>query len=152
MTKYFSEISTCADRLGIRYPMVIAHVLWLRQHDPLVETALQLKEEMIDQGLSLEMKEGLDYTSLRLAHVDLILLEAIDCVDGIVETIVARIRLKSRVPLVVLTDGYSTEQLVTALAAGADAIWTFNTPVKVLIARCRAMLRRRSLPTLNSIE
>jgi DNA-binding response OmpR family regulator len=97
---------------------------------------------MKSQGLFLEIADVFDASSSQLANADLILLDAFDRVDGIVETIVARIRLESRVPLVMLTDGYSTEQLVTALTAGADAIWALNIPVEVLMARCKALLRR----------
>ncbi|MGB5052365.1 MAG: hypothetical protein WBO46_25670 [Caldilineaceae bacterium] len=70
------------------------------------------------------------------------MLDAFESLEGSIETIVARIRFESRVPLIMLTDGYSTEQLVTALTAGADAIWSLNTPVELLLARCKALLRR----------
>jgi DNA-binding response OmpR family regulator len=119
-----------------------AHIVWLRQRRQMGESALRLQRGMKAQGLLVEVADVFDATPAQLANADLILLDAFDRVDGIVETIVARIRMESRVPLVMLTDGYSTEQLVTALTAGADAIWALNIPVEVLMARCKALLRR----------
>lgn len=97
---------------------------------------------MQNQGLSLSVVDAFDVTSAQLQNADLVLLDASDSVEGSVDTIVARIRFESKVPLVMLTDGYSTEQLVTALTAGADAIWSLNTPLEVLLVRCKALLRR----------
>jgi len=97
---------------------------------------------MQNQGFSLIAADAFEVTSQQLSDADLVLLDAFSQVDGIIETIVARIRFESRVPLIMLTDGYSTEQLVTALTAGADAIWSLNTPVELLLVRCKALLRR----------
>src|SRR5690606_17869046 len=120
---------------------------WLRQRRPLTEKAHLLKDEMAKHALSVELKDLFDWTPLQFAGTDLILLEAFDRIDGTAETIVTRIRLESRVPIIMLADSYSIDQLVAALATGADAIWSLSTPVEVLIARCKALLRRRTLTT-----
>lgn len=118
------------------------HVLWLRLRTDNKEQTQSLETKMRNGGLALNVANAFDVSSAELAQADLILLDAFDNVDGIVETIVSRIRFESRVPLIMLTDGYSTEQLVTALSAGADAIWSLNMPFEILQARCRALLRR----------
>lgn len=118
------------------------HVLWLRLRTDLKDQTQLLETKMRNGGLALNVANALEVSSTDLARADLILLDAFDNVDGIVETIVSRIRFESRVPLIMLTDGYSTEQLVTALSAGADAIWSLNMPFEILQARCRALLRR----------
>jgi len=97
---------------------------------------------MQEQGLSLAVADVFDVSRTDLLRADLVLLDAFDSVEGSVETVVARIRHESKVPLIMLTDGYSIEQLVVALTAGADAIWSLNTPVEVLLVRCKALLRR----------
>ncbi len=117
-------------------------LIWLRQRYDLNESASQLQTQMRHAGFSVEILDVFDTNQQQIAQADMILLDAFDRVDGIVETVVSRIRIESRVPLVMLTDGYSTDQLVTALTAGADAIWSLNTPVEVLLARCKALLRR----------
>jgi len=122
--------------------MPSARVVWLHQRNELDGKAGKLYEQMQNRGFSLIAVDAFAVTSQQLAEADLVLLDAFNQVDGIVETIVARIRFESRVPLIMLTDGYSTEQLVTALTAGADAIWSLNTPVELLLVRCKALLRR----------
>lgn len=123
-------------------PLPKAKILWLRQRQPVEYGASDLYSHMRNRGMNLHSADALTVNSQQLAEADLIFLDALGQVEGIVETVVSRIRLESRVPLVMLTDGHSTEQLVIALAAGADAIWSLNMPLKVLMARSEALLRR----------
>jgi len=117
--------------------MLAARIVWLRQRNQMDQRSQNLYHQMQDHGLVLTVVDAFDVTS-----ADLVLLDALDSVEGSVETIVARIRFESRVPLIMLTDGFSSEQLVIALTAGADAIWSLNTPVELLLARSNALLRR----------
>lgn len=119
-----------------------ARILWLRQQGELDDRARTVYDAMQSQGLDLTIVDAFTVSSKDLGEADLVLLDAFNKVDGTVSTLVSRIRFESRVPLIMLTDGYSTEQLISALTAGADAIWSLNTPVDVLILRCRALLRR----------
>ncbi|MBI3960753.1 MAG: response regulator transcription factor [Chloroflexi bacterium] len=119
-----------------------ARIVWLRQRNRMDDKGQELYRHMQNQGLSLTVTDVFDVSSAELLRADLVLLDAFDSVEGSIETVVARIRFESKVPLVMLTDGYSTEQLVTALTAGADAIWSLNTSVEVLLVRCNALLRR----------
>lgn len=119
-----------------------AHIVWLRQRNRVESQGQELYRQMQAQGIKLTIIDAFDVASDELLSADLVLLDAFDSLDGSIETVVARIRFESRVPLIVLTNGYSSEQLVTALTAGADAIWSQNTPIDLLLARCKALLRR----------
>lgn len=123
-----------------------ARIVWLRQRNRKDDKGQELYRHMQSRGVALTVADIFDVSSSELLRADLVLLDAFDSLDDSIEMVVARIRFESRVPLVMLTDGYSTEQLVTALTAGADAIWSLNTPVEVLVLRCNALLRRW-LPT-----
>jgi len=128
-TPVFSSVST-------------AHIVWLRQRNRMESQGQELYRQMQAQGIKLTIVDAFDVTADELLSADLVLLDAFDSLDGSIEMVVGRIRFESRVPLIMLTDGYSSEQLVTALTAGADAIWSQNTPVELLLARCSALLRR----------
>lgn len=119
-----------------------ARVVWLRQRNQDDEKATELARQMENQGLTLKVVDAYTVSTPELLNADLILLDAFESLEGSIETIVSRIRIESRVPLIILADGYSTEQLVFALTGGADAIWSLRTPVEILLARCKALLRR----------
>lgn len=119
-----------------------AAILWLRARGQVNDRALDLQKAMKAQGMKLKVVDVFDVSASQLAEADLIMLDGFERLDGTIETVLASIRLEHRIPLVILTNGYSTEQLVTALTAGADAIWAVNIPLEVLLARCKALLRR----------
>lgn len=122
--------------------MLTARIVWLRQRNRVDDKGQELYRRMQAQGLALTIVDAFDVTADELLSADLVLLDAFDSLEGSIEMVVARIRFESRVPLIMLTSGYSSEQLVTALTAGADGIWSLNTPVELLLARCNALLRR----------
>ncbi len=128
-------------------PLSTASILWLRGRNQVDKHALALQNTLKAQGIGLKIADVFDVTSSQIAGADLILLDAFECLDGTIDTVLTRIRIECRVPLVILTTGYSTDQLVAALTAGADEIWTVRIPAEVLIARCKAILRRSALPS-----
>ncbi len=143
MRKTSGQLSTAQKLQQATYSSVpMAQIVWLRQRNELDSKSENLYAQLQNQGFSLVTVDAFEITSQQLLDADLILVNAFGQVDGMVETIVSRVRFESRVPLIMLTDGYSTEQLVTALTAGADAIWSLNTPIELLLARCKALLRR----------
>lgn len=119
-----------------------AHIVWLRQRNHIEEPRQELANQMRTQGVTLTIVDAFEVSSDELLRADLILLDAFDSLEGSIEMVVARVRFESRVPLIMLTNGYSSEQLVGALTAGADAIWSQHTPIELLVARCKALLRR----------
>ncbi|MCB0113141.1 MAG: hypothetical protein KDD84_03605, partial [Caldilineaceae bacterium] len=77
-----------------------------------------------------------------LDGVDLVLIDAFVDFESTVQMAAARLRIKSRMPLVMLTQAYSSEQLVLALRSGIDAILSYDTSPALLMAHCNALLRR----------
>lgn len=119
-----------------------ANIIWLRQQKDMDEKAQEVFDAMMRHGIHVTIADAFDVSSDELERADLILLDAYSKVNGIVETIVSRIRFESQAPLIMLTSGFDADQLINALTAGADAIWSLNTPVDILVVRCRALLRR----------
>jgi DNA-binding response OmpR family regulator len=50
-----------------------------------------------------------------------------------------------------VTNRCSIDQLVDALTSGVDAIWSLEAPTDVLMARCKALLRRSFATKQNNI-
>lgn len=124
-----------------------ARILWLRRHGP-TEIAIdyQLLVTFQQIGARLERGDVFSLSGTQLAEADLILMDAFEQIEGVVETLVSRVRIESRAPLVILTRKHSHEQLIMALQAGADAIWSLESSPLVLRAHCQALLRRWPRP------
>ena len=80
--------------------------------------------------------------AFREERFDLILMEYFDHLENDMSAALSKIRTESRAPLMMLTDGQTTDWSVNALKAGADAIFNLNTPEDIILARCNALLRR----------
>jgi DNA-binding response OmpR family regulator len=119
-----------------------ARIVWLRQHCHQEPAVLRLQERLQMQDLELKVISISDLTDLHFSTADLVMLDACERMEDIAEILVPRIRMETRVPLVIVTNCYSTEQLVTILTLGVDAIWSLDTSLEVLMARCKALLRR----------
>ena len=91
-----------------------------------------------------------------LAGFDMILYEADNTHLTELQATLAWMRASSKAPLVVLTDISRAEQTLLALAAGADAVITPPMKPAIIVAYCRALLRRwqhtgHTLPTLAAV-
>ncbi|MCB0113912.1 MAG: hypothetical protein R2873_07410 [Caldilineaceae bacterium] len=144
MANQWSNVTQGLHRTHWSDPLASASILWLRARSEASERVVAVQKAIKLQGLKLHVADLFEVSSSQLTEADLILLDGFDRLDGTIETVLTRIRMENRVPLVILTNGYSTDQLVTALTAGADAIWAASIPVEVLLARCKAILRRAS--------
>lgn len=128
-------------------------ILWVRrgaetnEADGLNLLVQQLSLEMHRHGLRFETTSLDELPSRPLAGVDLVLLDAFEDFENVIQIAAIRVRLKSRVPLVLLTRDYTSEQLVLALKSGVDAILSCQTPPDLILARCNAMIRRWRLST-----
>lgn len=117
-------------------------LVWLRQRQPPSADERILQSTFVQEGLSLEMVDTCEISNATLAKADLVLTNAYETMTSTTATLVARLRYRTRAPIVILTGRYSPDDLVRALRAGADAIWTVDTPPNVLLAHCWALLRR----------
>ncbi|MBV7336209.1 hypothetical protein KFU94_49835 [Chloroflexi bacterium TSY] len=78
----------------------------------------------------------------QLFYYDLILMEPPDSMNLHTYQALNRIRLGSRAPLLLLTDDHPVEWSINAFRCGADAILPWSTSNDVIVARCKALLRR----------
>ncbi len=119
-----------------------ARILWLRYHSGYHAQAERLMRVFEVSGAQTTVVNLFELTESQLAQTDLVLLDASDRIDAVIETVVARIRMESRVPIVVVAESYTIDQLVQALAKGVDVVCPLNVPLAVFVARCKAILRR----------
>lgn len=119
-----------------------ARILWVCHTNPRDLRGERLYQQMQRKYLQIDVISISELRSHRLLNVDLVLVEAFEHIEELVQAAVISIRFKSRVPLVVLTNHFSSGELVSTLLAGVDAIWFAQCSVPVLLARCNAMLRR----------
>jgi hypothetical protein len=145
MTTLQPDVHEEMKRNSFNSTMLPTRIVWLRQHCYQEPAVLRLQERLQMQDLELEIIRVSDVTDLHFSTADLVMLDACERMEGIAEILVPRIRMETRVPLVMVTNCYSTEQLVTILTLGVDAIWSLDTSLEVLVARCRALLRRCSM-------
>jgi len=116
--------------------------------------ARQLKKGLEEQGHTVSLAfygpEGLE--SARQIHSDVLVLDVmLPGMDGF--AIVRRLRKEgSAIPILLLTARDSPEDIVTGLDAGADDYLTKPFSLKVLLARLRALGRRREVEPSTSLR
>lgn len=109
--------------------------------------ARQLKKGLEEQGhtvtLAFDGIEGLE--TAQAGHFDVLVLDVmLPGLDGF--TLVKRLRINgNRSPILMLTARDSAEDIVAGLDAGADDYLTKPFALKVLLARLRALARRREV-------
>jgi len=119
-----------------------ARVAWVRVTQDVNRNSERLSQMFTDEGLSVQVLEMNDNLYDHLPHFDLIMLESFGQVDASTISAVSSIRMGSRAPLVVLMSSYARNEMIDALYAGVDAVWALGMPREMLLARCRALLRR----------
>ena len=130
--------------LSAHMPLQIC-IGWVRRPSKEQMKSASLRNSLTNEGMDVWLIETNNLATLvieDLAHFDLILFECFDPIESEMKAAVDRIRVYSRAPLLLLTDEQSATWAVDALHAGADAIFTVNTPDEVILARCNALLRR----------
>ncbi len=78
----------------------------------------------------------------QFADYDLILFEAFDRISNENQAALNWIRMGSRAPLVMLTNGVRPERTISGLMAGADAVMSLTMSWDVIVAHCYALVRR----------
>ncbi len=78
----------------------------------------------------------------QFADCDLILFEAFDRISNENQAALNWIRMGSRAPLVMLTNGARPERTISGLMAGADAVMSLTMSWDVIVAHCYALVRR----------
>jgi hypothetical protein len=119
-----------------------ARVAWLRHPSTPSAAADHLMDKFSAEGIDIWIVNTDTVPVEQVLCFDLILLESFGSLSPDLRQILGRIRMGSRAPLIMLTDGRSKQASLDALRAGADAILTVTTPVEVVFAHCMALLRR----------
>lgn len=116
--------------------------------------AQQLKKGLDEEGhptsIVFDGKEGLD-TATTMEFDVLVLDVMLPCLDGL--TLVRRLRHAGiTTPILMLTARDSNEDVVTGLDAGADDYLTKPFSFRVLLARLRALARRRQVDPRTRLQ
>ena len=117
-------------------------VAWVRTSQDPNKNSDRLSQMFTEEGLSVQSVENDEYLYDHLGRYDLIMLESFGQVDADTLAAVESIRMGSQAPLVMLMSSYARAEMIDALQAGADAVWALGMPREMLLARCRALLRR----------
>lgn len=117
-------------------------VAWVRTSQDPNKNSDRLSQMFTDAGLFVQIVDNDEHLYDHIGHFDLIMLESFGQVDGSTLSAVESIRMGSRAPLVMLMSSYARTEMIDALQAGVDAVWALGMPREMLLARCRALLRR----------
>lgn len=120
----------------------VIRIAWLRHFTSSPDQVSTLMDKFADFGMDVWLVNGEHLPSKQISCFDLILLETPTQPTSTIYASIERIRHKSKVPLILLTDDYTVQWSIDALRAGADAILPLNTSSDVVLARCRSLLRR----------
>jgi DNA-binding response OmpR family regulator len=119
-----------------------AHIVWYQPSGEERPKSTSILNKFLQNGMDVQVVH-LDHEMIeQLAKVDLVMVEVAGQVDAEINLLLDDIRSTSHAPVVLLTDNYTLEWSIATLVAGADAVVTVNTPDDVIIARCKALLRR----------
>lgn len=123
------------------------NVLWLHLPQP-KHDRLAITRRLQEAGFHVQTRNLFAARVDEILNANLIILDTRSAFDGPAKTAIRRIRSCSTVPVIIMVERGSEEEEVAALQAGVDAVCTPRHPAEVLIARCRAILRR-SQPVLT---
>jgi len=116
-------------------------VVWLQQSRHQLPKALSLRTRFADAGMHVKVHQW-TIDDVAPLECDLILFESFEMFEQELVQFLAKIRIFSQAPLVILTDNHALDWSICALRGGADAIFTVNMPDEVIVARSSALLRR----------
>jgi DNA-binding response OmpR family regulator len=118
------------------------HVAWLKaSNHQMLDTALLL-DTFAEIGFDVQIMSNDDTSLAAMANFDLIVFNAGNLQSDHICSILLKIRAASLAPLIVLTNEPAEEQVVAVLQTGADAVLSLDVPAEVMVAHCKALLRR----------
>jgi DNA-binding response OmpR family regulator len=124
----------------------VALALWLVSSSRSNQRAATLIDRLLEEGMEIDKSASHDLSKVQLDAYDLILISVNHVLYGRIGDLLGAIRRLSRAPIVLLTEQHSLDWFVSAVRAGADAVADARTPDDVLLAHCRALLRRWRSP------
>jgi DNA-binding response OmpR family regulator len=121
---------------------ILARVVWYQPSGEERPKTTSIVSKFSQNGMDVRVVRVDDEMLEQLTKVDLVMVEVTGRIDEEINMLLDDIRSNSHAPVVLLTDNYTLEWSIATLVAGADAVVTVNTPDEVIIARCKALLRR----------
>lgn len=134
------EDSSQRTRAGVDAPA--ARIAWLQGAGPQREFVHRLERKFGEQGTPISFTVVSMNDSDIFPYYDLLILEYPRCNRRELARLITRIRRVCSAPIIVLSRCDEADLTVAALHAGADTVVANNTAEEVIVARCRALLRR----------
>jgi DNA-binding response OmpR family regulator len=117
-------------------------VIWLKPSNDELPKTHSLLNKFLQSEIQVQLLPFAEGMVDQLAKADLLLVEAGSLLDKEIHPLLNQIRLRSRAPVMLLTDHHNLDWSIATLTAGADAVVSHTTPDEVIVARCKALLRR----------
>ena len=122
-------------------------VVLLHKNHPHHHKVVQLVTRMAEETVALDLETTGAALNDVIGDCDLIVVEAFGRVTPAQWQALDAIRNECYVPVVMLTNAEWEDRLVSGLNAGADAVIPLTMAAEVILAHCRALVRRwRSHP------
>ncbi|MFO7633205.1 MAG: hypothetical protein R6W76_11725 [Caldilinea sp.] len=137
---YFQMPETRAGYLQMEFTPIKIVLLHIGQHPN--DKVLRLLARFDIQAMHVNVATADQLQPDQFADCDLILFEAFEHISNENQAALNWIRMGSRAPLVMLTNGVRTERTISGLMAGADAVMSMNMSWDVIVAHCYALVRR----------
>ncbi|MBX3014325.1 MAG: response regulator transcription factor [Caldilineaceae bacterium] len=118
-----------------------ARLAWVQRNLQPLPKAVSLRTRFATTGMEVSVHQW-QLEDIGPVECDLILFDSCTMTEQEMVRFLFKIRLFTQTPLIILTDNYTLDWAVSALRAGADAIFTINMPDDVILARSNALLRR----------
>jgi DNA-binding NarL/FixJ family response regulator len=107
----------------------------------------QIVNHIADETIAVDLDSVSESLCEVVADCDLIVVESLGYVNPRQHQALKWIRISSLAPVVVLTHAVHTDRTIDAIASGADAVIPLSVAQDVIVAHCRALMRRwRSHP------
>jgi DNA-binding response OmpR family regulator len=117
-------------------------VIWLKPSNDERPKTHSLLSKFLQNEIHVQLVSFAEGMAGQFTKADLLLIEVNNLLDKEIHLLLNQIRLRSQAPLMLLTDHHSLDWSVATLSAGADAVVSQTTPDEVIVARCKALLRR----------
>jgi DNA-binding response OmpR family regulator len=102
----------------------------------------QIVNHIADETIAVDLDSANESLCEVVADCDLIVVESLGHINPRQRQALKWIRISSLAPVVVLTHAVQTDRTIDAIASGADAVIPLNFAHDVIIAHCRALMRR----------
>jgi DNA-binding response OmpR family regulator len=137
-----NTLASRTNGVPLARPAAPARVIWYQPSSQERAKSSSLVSKFSHNGMDVRVVHLDEEVLAQLAKTDLVMVVVGSQLDREINHLLDEIRANSRAPVVLLTDSYTLEWSISTLVAGADAVMMLSTPDEVIMARCKALLRR----------